>query len=549
MVLVSDLLKKTVDTKIQKLDPHPPRNREPEKSPKKAFNFPLFFVFLLWAVVVFSLGFAEEKALSLGAPFIGLVLMSLWLKKKWYVAFAVLAGTALTFTGVMMMGSDESYVTLASNRFIDLFAIWTTGILCYMYLRDEAILEERARELRESVKTLGDFNTRLQEASKHESQFLSSMSHELRTPLNAIMGFTDLLHGQFFGKLNEKQLGYISQIDKSGKHLLELINDLLDMAKIDAGATSVELEQFHPRECLLSVDLMSPQFRKKQLKVETHLDPSIATMTADKRKLKQIMLNLLSNAYKYTPRNGRIDIRIEAEAEHIKISVLDTGIGISEMDQSRVFSEFHQTNRVRDEGLGGTGIGLALTRRLVLLHKGEIGVQSELHEGSTFWFTLPNRNLPKKASENQDTNFEMSVPRKTGQRILVAEDNRVNMSMLLDMLSIYEHKVYTARNGLEAVQAAITHQPDLILMDIRMPKMDGLEATRNIRNIPKLAETPIIALTASVGKEMRDKCFEAGCTEHICKPIDSKELFDKLRKFLGTPESMNNTLPKKTVRI
>jgi signal transduction histidine kinase/CheY-like chemotaxis protein len=530
------------------MDQHPTGNWGTGERPKQAFNFPMFFVFLLWAVVVLSLWLAEEKSLSLGAPFIGLVLMSLWLKKRWYVPFAVLAGTVLTFIGVMMMGADESYLTLASNRFIDLFAIWTTGILCYMYLRDEAILEEHARELRESVKTLGDFNTRLQEASKHESQFLSSMSHELRTPLNAIMGFTDLLHGQFFGKLNEKQLDYISQIDKSGKHLLELINDLLDMAKIDAGATSVELEQFHPRECLLSVDLMSPQFRKKQLKVETHLDPSITTLTADKRKLKQIMLNLLSNAYKYTPRNGRIDIRIEAEAEWIKISVSDTGIGISEKDQTRVFSEFHQTNRVRDEAMGGTGIGLALTRRLVLLHKGEIGVQSELHEGSTFWFTLPNKSLPKKAAENPDTNFEIAVPQKTGQRILVVEDNRVNMSMLLDMLSIYEHKVYTARNGLEAVQAAITHQPDLILMDIRMPKMDGLEATRNIKKIPKLAEIPIIALTASVGKEMREKCFEAGFTEHICKPIDSKELFGKLRQFLGTPEPINKALQEKTAR-
>ncbi len=514
-----------------KTAPEPSHEARPD-CPRK-LSWRSVFVFLLWIAVLFGVATSNPQGITLGVPYVGLILMSLWLEEKWYVHFAVLAGTVFTLIAMGFENSGREIAILVSERFIDLFAIWITGILCYVYKRDEAILEERARELGESLKKLEDYNLRLQEASKHESQFLSSMSHELRTPLNAIMGFTDLLQGQFFGKLNEKQLGYISQIEKSGRHLLDLINDLLDMAKIDAGATSVEWEEFHPREILLTVDLMSPQFRKKQLQVETFLDPSLAVMTGDRRKCKQIMLNLLSNAYKYTPRNGRVDIRIAPNKDGVIVSVTDTGIGISKKEQGRIFSEFHQTNRTRDEGLGGTGIGLALTRRLVKLHGGEIGVQSELHEGSTFWFTLPFKRLNKKEDVRPEDRIKAEVTRKGGNRILVAEDNKVNMAMILDMLSVYDHKVFVARNGQEAVEAAVTHEPDLILMDIRMPKVDGLEATRRLRKMAKFSKTPIIALTASVGPETRDKCLEAGCSKHLSKPIQSKELFDAIRHYLG----------------
>jgi len=499
----------------------------------RRFSARSILVFLLWVGVLFGVTTSDPQGITLGVPYVGLILMSLWLQERWYVHFAVLAGTAFTVFGMVFSNHGREIVLLVSDRFIDLFAIWITGILCYVYKRDEAILEERARELGESLKKLEDYNHRLQEASRHESQFLSSMSHELRTPLNAIMGFTDLLQGQFFGKLNEKQLGYLSQIDKSGRHLLDLINDLLDMAKIDAGATSVEWEEFHPRECLLTVDLMNPQFRKKQFHVETFIDPSLTVMTGDRRKCKQIMLNLLSNAYKYTPRNGRIDIRIVPDQAGVKISVADTGIGISKKEQSRIFSEFHQTNRARDEGLGGTGIGLALTRRLVKLHGGEIGVESELHEGSTFWFTLPIKRLTRKEEVSAEDRVKAEVTGKSGTRILVAEDNRVNMSMILDMLSVYDHKVYVAHNGQEAVEAAVTHEPDLILMDLRMPKVDGFEATRRLRKMAKFSRTPIIALTASVGPEIKSKCQQAGCTQHLSKPIQSKELFQTIRRYLG----------------
>lgn len=398
----------------------------------------------------------------------------------------------------------------------------------------ERTVESRTEELRQSLKTLEDTNLRLEEANRHKNQFLSSMSHELRTPLNAVLGFADLMQGQFFGKLNEKQLSYVTQIDGSGKHLLALINDLLDMAKIDAGSMELEPEEIHPEECMNGVAaMMNAQFRKKQLTVETSIDPEVPSVTADGRKWKQIMLNLLSNAIKYTPEGGRIGIRTKMEGDFLRIEVSDTGVGIEPEEQEKIFSEFHQAEHVRDEQLGGTGIGLALTRRLVELHGGKIGVESEPGSGSTFWFTLP---LGEGAAEEPSAavgEAEAAEPAVTGRRILVAEDNDANLSMILDMLRVHDHKVAVAKNGQEAVDLAQSHKPELILMDVRMPVIDGLEATRQVRAMQEFAEIPIIALTASVGPEAEKRCLDAGCTEHLAKPIQSKDLFAVLQRHLG----------------
>lgn len=369
-----------------------------------------------------------------------------------------------------------------------------------------------------------------EKANRTKSEFLSSMSHELRTPLNAILGFTDLLQGKFFGPLNDKQSGYVSQIDESGKHLLALITDLLDMTKIEAGKMHLKLESFPPQELIdASLALMKPKLVEKSFEVKSFVDPSLNKMTGDLRKCKQIMLNLLSNAVKYTPENGRIEVKASQFEDFIRITVSDSGIGISPEDQIKIFSEFEQVNRVRDEALGGTGIGLALTRRLVELHGGEIGVESD-SKGTTFWF-----HLPLKVIKNEDKNTKMepkALPTFKGRQILAVEDNEVNLAMLLDMLHTHDHQVLVARNGQEAIELAESNNPELILMDIRMPVMDGLEATRRLRKIKRFSKIPIIALTASVGDDGRDKCLEAGCTEHLAKPIQSRELFEAIGQYL-----------------
>ncbi len=491
----------------------------------------------LWVGVLFAAGFAPDVGMKTAFPLVGLLVLGLWLNSTKY--FFIAAGVA-TVTSTIAFFKPPIPENILNELLLFgtvIFPLWVTATLCTFNIRKETVISQTQNSLdqivKESNEKLNQAKNSLDQAYRHESKYLSAMSHELRTPLNAVIGFTDLLQGQYFGELNEKQLGYISQIDKSGKHLLDLINDLLDIAKIDAGATWLELEAFHPNECLLTVDLMKPQFKKKDLIVETIIEPGLENMTADRRKCKQIMLNLLSNAYKYTPRKGKITVNITSEEGSVKISVSDTGIGIDEADQAKIFKEFHQTNQARDEGLGGTGIGLSLTRRLVEIHGGEIGVISELGKGATFWFTLPLRTLKKPVKKASEVMIETEVMGLTGRKILIAEDNDINLSMMLDMLSVCGHVVIVARNGKEAIELALSNQPDLILMDIRMPVLDGLEATRRLRSLPQFRDVPIIALTASVGESTRDKCMAAGCTEHLTKPIQSNILFKTLRHYFS----------------
>jgi signal transduction histidine kinase/ActR/RegA family two-component response regulator len=487
----------------------------------------LMAVGLLWATVILGIDLLSPTDVASGVPYVGLVLLGLWLPQRWYILVAAITGTFLTVFGhIISPIATQSQVVIA-NLFIAIFAIWVVSLLCYIYKRDEETLEVRTKELVET-------NLQLQEANQGKTRFLSSMSHELRTPLNAVLGFADLLKGKFFGSLNDKQSGYVTQIEKSGKHLLDLINELLDIAKIDSGTSELHLEEFDPKEYLIgTVGLMQPQFGKKNIEVSVSHDPSLATMTGDRRRCNQIMLNLLSNAAKYTPEGGKVAVRFARHEGQFKLMVSDTGLGIEPQEQEKIFSEFHQADRVRDENLGGTGIGLALTRRLVEMHGGEIGVTSTLGKGSTFWFTLPLKPLESNSPKMTEAVTATSDPKRTAKQILVVEDNDVNLAMILDMLSICEHKVTVARNGREAIDIAVASKPDLIFMDLKMPVMDGLEATRRLRQKSGFRDLPIIGLTASAGEDARQKCLDAGCTEHLSKPIQSKELFETISRYLS----------------
>ncbi|MBN1296433.1 PAS domain S-box protein [bacterium] len=392
----------------------------------------------------------------------------------------------------------------------------------------EKIIDIRTKELRESLDTLTTANLKLEEASRHKSNFLSTMSHELRTPLNAVLGYSDLLEKQFFGPLNEKQSSYISQIGSSGRHLLALINDLLDVAKIDAGAMNLELDVFSIKELIEDThSMLKAQFKKKQLHTEIYIGPALYSIVADQRKLKQIMLNLLSNAIKYTPEEGYVKVHAFKESDSfLKVIVSDTGIGIEPDEVDKVFDEFYQAEKIRHAQLGGTGIGLALTRRLVELHGGSIGVESRVGQGSAFWFSIP---LRQKAFHGNTDRFKPirahTAEKPSGAKILVAEDNDVNLILLTDMLKINHYEVSAARNGKQVIDMAQTIKPDIILMDIRMPVMDGLEATRRLRSMKEFELIPIIALTASTGQEAKKQQLEAGCTDHLAKPVQMEDLF------------------------
>jgi len=395
-------------------------------------------------------------------------------------------------------------------------------------------VEERTVELRDSMRRLEDANQRLAEANRQKSLFLSTMSHELRTPLNAVIGFADLLGGQFFGRLNEKQKEHVTQIANSGKHLLAMISDLLDMAKIDAGVMTLDLKTFDAREVVAgAAEMVKPQAQAKRLTLGVDLGLEPVIVYGDARRHRQILLNLLTNAVKFTAPGGRIGVRLSTRpGEAVRVEVSDTGAGIAASEMPRLFTPFFQTQRVRDEQLGGTGIGLALAKRLVELHGGAIGAESEEGKGSVFWFETPLKEHAETSGDAAPAEPACRAADPRGRRILLAEDNETNAAMVVGMLSVHDHQVSVARNGQEAVDMARGSRPELILMDIRMPVMDGLEATRQIRSMPGFEDTPIIALTASAGAEAETRHLAAGCTAHVTKPVQSAELFSLLRRYL-----------------
>jgi PAS domain S-box-containing protein len=400
----------------------------------------------------------------------------------------------------------------------------------------EAMVEQRTEELSKSLAKLEAANLQLRQANQHKGRFLSSMSHELRTPLNAILGFSDLLEGQHYGLLNEKQASYVEQIDESGKHLLSLITDLLDIAKIDAGRMDISLEAFSWNTLICSVaSMMDPQFQDKRINLQVDVGKTLTKpIIGDQKLCKQILFNLLSNAVKFTPEGGMVTIGAVAKEGRVKVSVSDTGVGIPLDQQEGIFSEFHQLDCPSGRHQDGAGIGLALTRRLVELLGGEIGVESEPGRGSTFTFTLPIKVLSRSKRIKELPKEHEVIEAEASRRILVAEDNEVNLTMILDMLATRGHEVMVARNGKEAVEMASNLLPHLILMDIKMPVMDGLEATRRIKRAPELSGIPVIALTALADQESVERCLAAGCCDHLPKPVQSKELFAALTARLNT---------------
>jgi signal transduction histidine kinase len=252
---------------------------------------------------------------------------------------------------------------------------------------DQAVIAiENARLFRESQEK----SVQLEVANKHKSEFLANMSHELRTPLNAIIGFSEALMDRMFGDMNEKQLDYQKDIHESGKHLLSLINDILDLSKIEAGRMELELSSFNlPTAVSNAVTLIRERAQRHGIAMGVEVDPRLGDFQADERKVKQILLNLLSNAVKFTPDGGRVDVSAKLDTDKVEIAVKDTGVGISPEDQASLFEEFKQLGKDSSRKAEGTGLGLALTKRLVELHGGQIIVESAIGVGSTFRVMLP----------------------------------------------------------------------------------------------------------------------------------------------------------------
>jgi PAS domain S-box-containing protein len=543
---------------------------------------------------------------------------------------------------------------------------------------ETALTEERAslaRRVAERTAELSAANAELARTARLKDEFLANMSHELRTPLNAILGMSEVLRENIYGLLNEEQRNAVSHIEEGGRHLLELINDILDLSKIEAGkleliVTSVSVENI----CQASLRFIKQLAQKKRLKISSSLDLTVITIQADERRLKQILVNLLTNAVKFTPEEGEVKLEVVGDSLNgvAHFTVQDTGIGIAKEDMERLFKPFSQLDSKLSRQHEGTGLGLSLVSRLTELHGGSVSVESVAGQGSCFTVSLPwssqsetdklteiedaasipTSELPVKRAliiedspvaagqlarylaelnvetlihpvgvdalqkaislqpqiiildlllpdlsgwevlsqlklepttqsipvlvasvvDERSRGLEMGaaeylvkpVSRSQLQRvlhqilpqkpdagqvlaapglkgdlllppqplILLAEDNETNIKTISPYLQAKGYQLIFARDGAEAVRQAKEEQPDLILMDIQMPKMDGLEATRSIRADARLANVPIIALTALAMPGDREHCLEAGANEYISKPVSLKGLVELMERLL-----------------
>jgi PAS domain S-box-containing protein len=366
-------------------------------------------------------------------------------------------------------------------------------------------------------------------AAMSKSQFLANMSHEIRTPLTAIIGFSGLLSGQ--AVLPGKARHWVSRIDDASKALLAIVNDVLDFSKLEDGAIELDPEAFDPRKLVAdTAALLSDQAERKSVQLDVQIDPALPRfLMGDTGRLRQVLLNLMSNAVKFTA-NGSVVVRVLATPGGARFSVSDTGIGIPEVAVDQLFQRFVQADGSISRKFGGTGLGLAISKRLVEMMGGEIGVQSRLGEGSTFWFEVP---LPEASQAAPDL-VELDLEQTSGVRVLLVEDAEANQELVTTILRAVGIDVDLACNGAEAIEAVKAKPYDLVLMDVHMPVMGGVESTRLIRDHGgRLAALPIIALSANVLPEQVEDYRKAGMNAHLGKPINPREMLAAINFWAG----------------
>jgi PAS domain S-box-containing protein len=398
--------------------------------------------------------------------------------------------------------------------------------------RDEAEKRKFIDKLAASNQELDLRNREVERATLLKSKFLASMSHELRTPLNAIVGFSDLLADETPGELNSKQKRFVNHIKQGSAHLLQLINDILDLSKIEAGQLELRCEDFRLKDALPEgLSTIRPLAMIKNIQIQNNLKTDLS-VHADRVRFKQVLYNLLSNAVKFTPKDGRIDIDCVQKGNEVCISVTDTGIGIRSEDQAVVFEEFRQVEGNTDTANEGTGLGLAITKRLVEQQGGKISLESEPGKGSRFTFTLPigsfitsSKSLPVNGSARPN-----GAAAGGGRKplILVVDDEIPSRELIASYLES-DYRIVMAESGAEVVQKARQLRPDAITLDVLMPGGNGFETLVALQKTPETANIPIIIVSIVDQKQVG---FALGAADYLVKPIRKPVLLETIRKHV-----------------
>ncbi|WP_008312010.1 PAS domain S-box protein [Leptolyngbya sp. PCC 6406] len=393
---------------------------------------------------------------------------------------------------------------------------------------------------------LASKNLELERANRLKSEFLANMSHELRTPMTSILGFSSLLEQQVYGDLNERQHLYVNQIHQSGEHLLTLINEVLDLSKIEAGQMNLHLAPIAVDAlCQDALTMVGSQAAAKQLMIHRAVQTGLAPLVADELRVRQMLLNLLSNAIKFSQERGEVGLEARRDGDRILLTVWDQGVGIPLEKQNLLFQPFQQLDSSLARQYEGTGLGLALTQRLARLHGGNVTLESAAGEGARFTINLP-LDCREESLMGSDTVAQAVYPRaaemvaqgglpplpgQSSGQVLLVEDHPVNAMLLEHMLTYWGYETIHVSNGQAALDWLGDHRPTLVLMDVHLPGMDGLEVTRQIRSNPNWESIPIVATTALARRRDRERCLEAGMQEYLSKPINSAELVSVLAKY------------------
>jgi signal transduction histidine kinase/ActR/RegA family two-component response regulator len=448
------------------------------------------------------------------------------------------------------------YLTLLTLPYLDATGRIQGLVQAITDVTDQSIIEQMHVQQRNELRLLQErlnrqnielarINAELRRAHRQKDEFLAGISHEVRTPLSAILGLAELLRTQIVGPLTDDQREMVSRIEENGRHLLAVINDLLDLAKIEAGRFDLAPRMLAAHVlCQASVRMIRELAIRKNQKIHTNLDPRVEGIYGDERRLRQALINLLSNAAKFTPPEGQIGIDLEGDPDNevVRISVWDTGIGIAAEDMPRLFQPFSQIDNVYQRDQAGSGLGLVIVARLAELHGGGVTLVSEPGKGSRFTITLPwtrhhqmwrPESLDADETSRSDLDEEPLSQSRGNHHILLIDDDERGSAVIGDYLQRCGYHITHVVSGEEGLALARHEPPDIVIVDLRLRSLDGLDVIRRLRTDVAASTLPIIALTALAMPGDRERSLEAGADVYLSKPVRLRRLAEEIAALLG----------------